>query len=150
MKRTVKRGTSFLQLLLMSLFSFQPPVLHYHLYLKTTLIIRSSEWPWYPSSTGISHFGGNGQKIAFTLYFILQRPRNLLASSAANFKILIVRSFRSFHFAFLPTSPHTVVILHNGATNTRLQYTNKLQSSEGLSSRLINSLVQSSELFMTA
>jgi len=142
----------FLQLLLLSPVSFNPPVLHYYLYLNTTLIRRTSECVLVSveHSNVLSHFGGTGQKIAFTLCFILQGLRNLCARSAANFKILILRSFRSFHFAFLPESPHTVVILHNGTTKTRLQYTHKLQSSENLSSRLINFLVQPSELFMTA
>jgi hypothetical protein len=121
----------FLQLLHLSLVSFNPPVLHYRLYIRTTSIGRTSKCVLisFEHSNALSYFGGNGQKIAFTLCFILQGLRNLRASLATNFKILIIRAFRSFLFAFLLTSPHTVLILHNGATNTRLQYTNKLQSS---------------------
>lgn len=121
----------FLQFLHLSPVIFNPPILHCRLYLKTTLIRRTIECVQISveHSNAVSYFGGNGQKIVLTLCVILQELRNLRASSAVNFKILIVRSFRSFHFAFLLTSPHTVVIFHNGATNTRLQYTNKLQNS---------------------
>lgn len=121
----------FLQLLHLSPVSSNPPVLYYHLYLRTILIGRTSECVLISvgHSNALSYFGGNGQKIAFTLRFILQGLRNLRASSATNFKILIVRVFHTFYFVFLLTSPHTVLILHNGTTNTRLQYGNKLQIS---------------------
>lgn len=91
----VARRQVFLRALQFSPISFSPPLLNSRLYLRATFVC-----------------GDIGQKSASTFQFSLQG----LKISAANSKTRIVRSILSFHFVFLPTSAHTIVVLNNGAT----------------------------------